>query len=142
MSDKAEQIKQRASELWGSAAPAYGGKAKLAREFGVTRQYIDMLLGKTERVERRVCACGERISYSAKECKACWSYNRWGLVSCSECGADVQVRPAELIWRTGRKNVVRGREIAYTGRRFCNRHCWAMFVGKQPKKRKAESDVA
>lgn len=107
----------------------YGIYASLARELGVSPQYVRKVAleaGWKSSANRStkgtyLCQCGTEVSSARATCREC----RWVEVGCEECGQPVRRRIEELVRRR--------RTDLYSGRIFCNRECFAAFRKGRPR---------
>ena len=118
----------------------FGALTSLGVEFGVTMERVRQVAvahgfagpGRGSRhAPHRVCAsCGMPMWNKAKSavCRACG----WIDVSCEQCGKPKRVPASRIASNINRAPtlVPSGTMASYTGRVFCDRHCFGRWLGE------------
>lgn len=144
-SSKALAIRAAIEERYGACAVMpYGTCTTLGNEFGVTREYarqIALAMGKPgpgrigKRNPRPACAsCGTEMSLYRKNplCADCLYIE----IPCAWCEKPKRVLASDYVRRLGRTLSTPTGPATYTGRVFCDRRCFATWVGKRNRKQK------
>lgn len=90
----------------------WGAASEIARDLGVTRQYIFVKARElgftTYRLPRE---------------------DVWNEEPCAFCGSPVRRQIKRQQYMVGKTHATPDGEATYTGRRFCDRHCFAQWLG-------------
>ncbi len=113
----------------------YGAQAELAKQFGVSAEWIRQVAnrdGLTGRISTRkitVCgSCGKEMDKRVRGiCTAC----RRVELPCGNCGKPVSVLASTLAARinANEKRAAAGLPV-YTGNVYCNRRCFWEWIGR------------
>lgn len=145
-SPRSDLVRQLLRERYACAVMPYGVQAAIALEVGLTRgrvQQIAAAMGygvaqyggprdsSGERTDRVCASCGKGMAArtTATLCLDC----RWINVACAspKCDKLVRRRASVLVKRVNAAPVKQadGKMASYTGRVFCDRHCFGVWCG-------------
>lgn len=114
----------------------------IATEFMVTRERVRQILAKAhipttrspqhpafscQECQRPMRAARSRTGLPILTCPECNTRKRWTTRQCVTCGAPVRRSVKRLAWRATSATAIRA---GYTGRVFCNPHCFGTWIGK------------
>ena len=105
-------------------------QSEVAKELGVSRQYIEQLRDKLglcqflskRQPPKRICpSCGEYKDYTSKFCRKCWIASHYTKLQCIQCGGVFQRRLSE--YRASLRN-------RKTEGFLCSKKCWSTYAGR------------
>lgn len=112
--------------------------SEIASELRITRQRVGQILIElklpTTFKKEHFCTCGKEISSVQKYCKSCFSESRRMDLVCFVCKQIFQRLIKEYVGRNlnqyASSNPTAYPGGKYTGKVFCSRHCFGIYVGK------------
>ena len=115
--------------------------------FGITRERVRQVLARSgaptkHRIIRptyecQTCHAPFMLTWSQQNqtktkpmfCPSCRNDAAYMTLPCTNCGAPKQVSAAEYVWKIDHPKAT-NLGVGYTGRVFCNSHCFGVWAGK------------